>query len=138
MINNPYSQYLENQVTTATPGKLLVMTYDAAIRFIKLAAEKMTEHKLDEQSANIIKAQNILLELISSLNTKVDPQLAANLHSIYNYMFDRLTEANLHDDQQALAEVLDIMTELRSTWAEAELMIRSGSTAGTETSARAA
>ena len=46
MINNPYSQYLENQVTTATPGKLLVMTYDAAIRFIKLAAEKMTEHKL--------------------------------------------------------------------------------------------
>ncbi|HOM72639.1 MAG TPA: flagellar protein FliS, partial [Armatimonadota bacterium] len=71
-------------------------------------------------------------------NTKVDPQLAANLHSIYNYMFDRLTEANLHDDQQALAEVLDIMTELRSTWAEAELMIRSGNTAGTETSARAA
>ena len=53
-------------------------------------------------------------------------------------MFDRLTEANLHDDQQALAEVLDIMTELRSTWAEAELMIRSGNTAGTETSARAA
>jgi flagellar protein FliS len=124
--NNPYNQYVENQVTTATPGKLLVMAFDAAIRFARVAAEKMQEHKLDEQNANIRRVQNILLELVSSLDARTDPQLAANLQSIYTYMFDRLTHANIRDDAAALEEVTEMLMELRNTWAEAELLVRSG------------
>jgi flagellar secretion chaperone FliS len=123
---NPYSQYLENQIKTATPGRLLVLTYDAAIRFARLAAERMKEGRLDEQSANIIKVQNILLELMSSLDPQVDRQLAANLSSLYSYAFDRLTQANIHDDTGALEEVTSLLTELRETWAQAESMLRTG------------
>ena len=137
-MNDPYSKYLENQVTTATPGKLLVMTFDAAIRFARIAAEKMKEGKLDEQSANIIKVQNILIELISSLDMRVDSQLAANLQSIYNFMVDRLTQANIRDDEAALQEVIEMLTELRETWAEAELLVRSGGAPRTGVQARAA
>jgi flagellar protein FliS len=137
-INNPYSQYLENQLTTATPGKLLIMTYDAAIRFARTAAEKMSEHKLDEQNANIKKVQNILLELISCLDPKVDRQLAANLNSIYNFMFDRLTQANIRDDSKMLNRVIDMLIELRDTWAEAELLVRSGGSPRVAVEARVA
>lgn len=126
--NNPYSQYMENQLTTATPGKLLVITFDAAIRFARVAAEKMSQHKLDEQSKNIRNVQNILLELTSTLDSRTDPQLASNLQSIYTYMFDRLTYSNIKDDASALEEVTEMLTELRNTWAEAELLVRSGAT----------
>ncbi|MCL6518698.1 MAG: flagellar export chaperone FliS [Armatimonadetes bacterium] len=125
-VNSPYSQYVENQFKTASPGKLLLMAYDAAIRFAKTAAEKMKEGKLDQQSENIRKVQNIVLELISSLDMNVDRQLAENLYSLYSYIFDRLTHANIKDDQRALEEVIQILSELRQTWAEAELLARSG------------
>lgn len=137
-MNNPYSQYQLNQLTTATPGKMLVMTFDAAIRFANTAADKMREHKLDEQNTNIRKVQNILLELISSLDMKADTQIAANLQSLYNYMFDQLTQANIHDDARALAEVTEMLTELRTTWADAELLVRSGGKAKVELEKRAA
>lgn len=120
---NPYSQYVENQVKTAAPGKLLLMAYDAAIRFGNSAREKMKERNIPEQSANITKMQNILLELISSLNPKADEKLAANLDALYTYMFDRLTQASIRDELKALEEVLQILTELRAVWAEADQMI---------------
>lgn len=137
-MNNPYSQYSANQLTTATPGKLLVMTYDAAIRFARVASENMKEHKLDEQSANINRVQNILLELISCLDHKADSHLAANLHSIYDYMFNKLTQANIRDDVDALDEVIEMLSELRTAWADAELLIRSGGTAKVGLEAKAA
>jgi len=135
---NPYTQYRQTQLTTATPGKLLIMAYDAAIRFARTAAEKMQQGRLDEQSSNIIKVQNIILELISSLDVKVDPQLAANLQSIYSYMFDRLTQANIKDDARALQEVIRMLEELRSAWADAERTVRSGGLPGAGAGRKAA
>lgn len=125
-VSNAYSQYQENQLKTVTPGKLILMAYDGAIRFTRTAAEKMRDGKLDEQSANITKAQNIILELISSLDMKIDPQLADNLYSLYTYVFDRLTHANVRDDIAALDESIQILGEMRSAWAEAEFALRSG------------
>ncbi len=127
--NDPYSKYLENQIMTASPGKRLLMTYDGAIRFARAAQESMKKGDLYEQGNSIRKAQNILLELMASLNPKVDRQLTANLDALYTYMFDRLTHANLHDDQQPLEEVLGLLTELREAWAEADTIVRSGTQA---------
>jgi len=125
-LNSPYEQYIRAQFTTATPGKLLLMAYDGAIRFAKVAAEKMKEGKLDEQSANIRKCQNIIAELMSSLNPEVNRQLADSLFALYSYLFDKLTRANISDDSQALDEVIAILTELRAAWAEADATVRTG------------
>jgi len=137
-VSSPYSQYQATQLNTQTPGKLLLMTYDAAIRFTYAAAENMNAGRLDEQSSNIRKAQNIILELISSLDMDKDRQLAANLYNLYTYMFDRLTHANIRDDLAALEETLGILAEMRATWAEAELSIRTGVPAGGELLRKAA
>jgi flagellar protein FliS len=123
-VTDPYSQYVDNQIKTASPGKLLVMAYDAAIKFGRM--EKMKEGDLFEQSTSIRKVQNILLELMASLDPKVDRQLTANLDALYTYMFDKLTHANVHDDVKAIEEVVQIMTELRSAWEEAAMTARAG------------
>jgi flagellar secretion chaperone FliS len=125
-IKDPYAQYLENQIMTATPGKLLILTYDGAIKFARLALDGIRKYKLDEKSFNIGKVQNILIELMSTLNHDVDQQFAANLDALYTYMFDQLTAANLNDNIQILEEVIQILTDLRAAWMEAEMSARTG------------
>jgi flagellar protein FliS len=120
---DPYSKYIDNQVMTATPGKLLIMTYDAGIRFCRIAKQKVEAKDLYEKGRNITRAQNILLSLMSSLNPKFDEQLASNLDALYKYMFERLFQANLHNDTAILDEVIKIMMELREAWVEADLAV---------------
>jgi flagellar protein FliS len=125
-MKNPFSQYVDNQINTATPERLIVLAYDGAIRFAKAGLEAMKAHTLDVQSANIGKAQAIITELIVSLDDKASSELAASLASLYSYMFDRLTEANIHDNIGAIEEVISLLSDLRSAWADAEIMVRSG------------
>jgi flagellar protein FliS len=60
------------------------------------------------------------------LNHEIDPKLTANLEAIYTYCFDKLFYANVNDDLPSLEEVMTILTELRATWAEADLIAKSG------------
>lgn len=134
-VSNPYGKYLENQILTATPAKLLIMSYDAAVRFGRMAQESMRARKLNEQNTYINKCQDIILDLMSALNPKIDRQLTANLEAIYGHMFDKLTKANIHDDQKALEEVVKMLSELRETWIEAERASRAQAYAGRERAA---
>ncbi len=126
VMKNPFSQYVDNQINTATPGRLIVLAYDGACRFAKAGLAAMKAGKLDDQSANITRVQAIISELMASLDHKANSQLAGSLASLYNYMFDKLTEANIHDNAEALEEVIGLLTDMRSAWAEAEIMVRSG------------
>ena len=120
-----YAQYQQNSLLTASPAKLLLAAYDGAIRFCRIASEKMSEGKLDEQSVNVNKALAIVCELMSTLKEDVDPALVARLKMLYTYVIEKLAHANLHQDQACLAECVKILTQLRETWAEAEKIIQS-------------
>jgi flagellar protein FliS len=120
MLPNAYQQYQESQVFTASKGKLLLMTYDGAIRFIRQAQGHMAERRYEDQNACILKAQRILLELMSTLDSSIAPELAQYLLQLYEYLFNRLIQANVSDDLAILDEVLTHMAELRHAWAEAD------------------
>jgi len=49
----------------------------------------------------------------------VDERMAATLRSLYEYLYDRLTHANVRDDEGAVVEVIGHMSRLREAWAEA-------------------
>ncbi len=126
VMKNPFSQYTDTQINTATPGRLIVLAYDGAIRFAKTGMEGMKAGRLDVQSTSITRTQAILTELTSCLDRESNPELADSLASLYSYMFDRLTDANIHDNAGALQEVIGLLSDLRSAWADAEMMVRSG------------
>lgn len=128
-VSNPYAQYQSNQFTTAGPDKLLLMAYDGAIRFAKIGREKIKAGILDEKSLNFGKSQAIISELLITLNPEVAPELVANLANLYDYMFNRLTDANLNDDERAATEVIGILSDLRESWAQAAQMWREESAA---------
>jgi len=114
---NPYSQYKETQILTAGPGKLLLMLYDAAITSMEQALEFIKDKKkYDIVNRNLVKAQEIIGELLASLDLKVGGEFAKNMQSLYAYMIKRLIEGNLRKEDGPIREVLKYMKELKESW----------------------
>ncbi len=113
------TEYQQNQILTAGRGQLLLLVYDGALRFLGRARASMQARDLDQQHRNIVRGQALLLELVGSLDPTVDATLAASLHRLYDYLYNRLTHANVHDDEQALVEVIGHLARLREAWAQA-------------------
>lgn len=114
MLPTPIQKYQQLSVQTASPGQLILMMYDGAIRFVKLGIAAIEERDIGKAHNELIKAQRIINELMASLNTSVP--ISATLLSIYEYMNSRLIQANLKKDRAPADEVLEHLTELREAW----------------------
>jgi len=114
-----YEVYKDTEIQTADQGKLILMLYDGAIRFLNIAIDNMDFRKYDIVNNNIIKAQDIITELMLSLNMDQGGEIAKNLFNIYAYMKKRLLEGNIRKDPAILQEVVKHLTTLRSAWEEA-------------------
>lgn len=121
-MNNPYQQYQLQSVMTASPGELVVMLYNGCIRFIKQAIECINSKDLMGAHNAIIRAQDIIVEFMSTLDMKYE--ISHNLLALYDYLHRRLVEANVKKDTAILEEVLTFVTEFRDTWAEAVKITR--------------
>ncbi|MGD6878741.1 flagellar export chaperone FliS [Bacillus infantis] len=113
---NPYQSYQQNSVTTASPGELTLMLYNGCLKFINQAKKAITDKNIEAKNTNIQKAQNIIRELMVTLN--MDQEVSENMMSLYDYMNRQLIEANLKSDAAILDEVEGLVTEFRDTWKE--------------------
>jgi flagellar protein FliS len=118
MIANPYQTYQESQLETASQGKLLLMLYDGAIRFLTQASQALEQKRYQEAHNYILRAEDIITELMASLKLDVG-ELALNLYRLYEYFNWRLIQANIKRDVSMVLEVQTRLRELREAWAEA-------------------
>ncbi len=116
-LKNPYEQYQQNSVTTASPGELTLMLYNGCLKFITLGKQAIQENNIEAKNTNIIKAQKIIQEFMVTLN--MDQEISENLMQLYDYLHRQLIQANLKNDIAILEEVEGFVTELRDTWKEA-------------------
>ncbi len=123
-MNNQYIKYKEQSVTTATPEELTLMLYNGCIKFINLAEVYIDEKNYEKTNLNIQKAQNIVQELNITLN--MDYEISKNLRQLYTFVNERLLDANIKKDKQALFDAKDIVSDLRDTWKEAMALSRKG------------
>ncbi|MFV9510527.1 flagellar export chaperone FliS [Tepidibacillus sp. LV47] len=115
-VNHPYQTYQQNSVTTASPGELTLMLYNGCLKFIKQAKQAIQEKKIEEKNTNLIKAQNIIRELMVTLN--MDYEVAKHMMQMYEYILRRLIEANIKSDIEILNEIEGYVVEFRDTWRE--------------------
>ncbi len=121
-----YQQYQIMQTQTADRGELVVMLYQGAIKFLTRASTAMRGGNLQDAHNNIIRSQDIVAELMSSLDLDVG-EIAHNLFRVYEYMHYRLVEANLRKDPQIIDEVAGLLRELLPAWQSAAKEVRAGS-----------
>lgn len=117
MLSNPHQKYQQSSVQTASPGQLIVMLYDGAIRFVRQSIEAIDAYDIETANDKLIKAQNIIHELVASLDLQY--AIATDLARIYEYMLYQLINANLKKDKEPALEVLTYLIELKETWVSA-------------------
>lgn len=119
MIANPYQQYQESHLETASQGKLLLMLYDGAIRFLTQAHQALESKNYQDSHNFILKAEDVITELMACLRFDVGGEIALNLYRLYEYMNWRLIQANIKRDASMVVEVQTRLRELREAWVEA-------------------
>lgn len=117
---NSVSAYKETSVRTASGGKMILMLYDGAIRNIDAAIGHLESgtKQLDLVNNAVLKAQDIITELMASLDFDKGGDIAPKLFGLYRFFNEQLMEANLHKDAAPLKSVRSMMSELRSAWAQ--------------------
>jgi flagellar protein FliS len=110
-----YKNYREVEIETASGLRLVVMLYAGAIKFLNIAKEGIKTRKLDIANNNIIKAQDIISELMTSLNFDAG-EIAHNLYSLYIYINRRLLEANIEKNSEIINETIHLLNTLKTAW----------------------
>jgi flagellar protein FliS len=108
--------YQDNSVTTQSKGRLIVLLYDGAIKFMKLAIKELEANNFEAKGKYINKAQDIINELNAVLDMNVGGEIATNLRKLYSFMSNRLSEANIKRDPKMIHEVIELMEELNQSW----------------------
>jgi len=109
--------YLNTSVDTLDAGKLIVLLYDKLEEKLQLAIDRLNNGDMMGKGNAILKSQDIIMELLSSLNLKAG-QIAVNLQALYLFMFRELNRINLEKDVEALKKILKAVQELKSAWVE--------------------
>lgn len=114
--NRGYNAYAKNKILTASPAELTLMLYEGAIKFCNIAIAAVEEKDVEKANNNIMKVQNIIGEFLSTLDHKYP--VAKDFENVYNYLMDRLMEANMKKDKEILEEILEHLRTMRDTWKE--------------------
>ena len=113
---NGIAAYQDSTVSTQSKGRLIVMLYDGAIKFMRLAIKELEANNYEAKGRYINKAQDIINELNVVLDTDAGGEIATNLRKLYCFMSNRLSEANIKRDPQMIRDVIKLMEELNQSW----------------------
>jgi flagellar protein FliS len=109
--------YQQSSVLTASPGQLVVMLYDGARRFLFQAAAAMREGSVATAHQRLRRAEDILSELLATLDHDRGGEVASRLQGLYVFFLAELNRARLHQEPERVDFVHEQLGELREAWA---------------------
>ncbi len=123
--NKRLASYQSVAVATASPGKLILMLMEGALRFLNAAEDgfKLGEMRRRHEAVhnNLLRAQNIVTELQRCLNLREGGEFAITMFRLYDFMNTRLMEANVRKEPDNIRVVHRLLGEIREAW---EQMLR--------------
>lgn len=118
-MTNPYQKYKATSVQSASREKILLLLYEGAIKFTKLAVKACEEKKIADRGMNIGRAFDIIMELNNTLDHKVGGEISKNLEQLYIFMMEQYTKANISGDPTPLRSNLKMLETLYEGWQQA-------------------
>lgn len=122
MVYNVASAYQNNKINTASPAELTLMLYEGAIKFCNIAIIGIEEKDVSKTHNNIMKAEKIIKYLQSTLDYKY--AVAKDFDKVYDYLYQRMIQANIGKDKDMLNEILGHLREMRDTWKEVMKIVK--------------
>ena len=118
MNNYAQDQYMKTQVLTADRGKLVVILYEGAIKFLKFSQDGIAKNNAEERNNNLVQALQIIDELRTTLNISEGKEIARSLNALYLFMSKHLAAANIQNSSRMIKEVINMLATLNEAWTE--------------------
>ena len=117
-------------VADATPTRLVQVMFEQILASLATARGCMRRIENNLPLNEVItkgQAMSVAIRLIGQLNETLDMQrggqIAANLRSLYDYMLNRLTQANVNNDAPIVDEVYGLLAKIKASW---DQLVRDG------------
>lgn len=115
-MKNAYQKYKATAIQSASKETILLMLYEGAIKFTKLAIKGAEEKNIADRCHNIGRAYDIIMELNNTLDHKVGGEVAAQLEQLYMFIMEQYTKANISGDPAPLRAALKVIENLHEGW----------------------
>lgn len=116
---NAYKTYKNNSVNYASREQLLLMLVEGAVKFAKIGRQAILDKDIKRAHENIVKTQDIVYELMVTLDIEKGGDWAVSLMSVYEFITRKLVDANMKKDIAILDEIIPLIEEIRDIWDQA-------------------
>lgn len=124
MISNPYKQYQQSSIMTASREELTMLLYNGAIKFCNQSIEAIENKNIQKAHNCNIKAQNIIIELQETLDKNYI--YAKDINNIYNFIRELLMEGNITKDKEKIEQAASLIREFRDLWQQVVNKVKKG------------
>lgn len=111
-----YGAYQRIQAETSSPAQLVALLYNALLTDLKRSEQALAARDLELASNRLVHAQDIVLELLASIDHSVEGELPRQLSGLYEYMYQRLVHANVRKDAAIVREVTELIRPIAEAW----------------------
>ncbi len=120
MINNAYSAYKKQSITTMTPMEIVVKLYSETERQLNRAIYFIEQKDFENANHALVKSQDIINALRSVLD--MDIPMSKNLDSLYDYFNREILAANMKKDTEIIKTILPMIGELKDAFTQVAAM----------------
>ena len=110
------ARYVQDSVSTASPGRLLVMLYDRLALDLVQAGDALARADRSTAHQRLLHAQRIVTELSTTLDHTAGWSGSVGLASLYAWLGSELVWVNIHGDQARLRGCIAVVEPLRDSW----------------------
>lgn len=117
-------KFVKNMVESASPTQLVALLYDGAIQWVYMAKQELAKNK-DASLPNwtnychyVNMGVKIMTHLQETLDHSHAPEMAENLFDLYDFIKNKLLDANAKKDENMLDDSLVILKEIKVSWKE--------------------
>jgi flagellar protein FliS len=119
-LNNQQSKtanaYLRTRVLTASPEELRLMLLDGAIKFARQGREGLATRNFEASFNGLCQCRDIVMELITTIRSEVNPELASNVKALYTFIYTQLVEGGHEKNVVKLDKAIELLEYERETW----------------------
>jgi len=132
---DPYREYQAAACTGRSAVELVVMLFEALARFLEQGKERIEQEDVEGSHTALVKAQRIVVHLLSNVNEDDGGEAAQRLKGLYLFVLEKIVVANFRKSTKAIDEAMQVVLILQETWAELEAQERAHSPASAEAQA---
>jgi len=112
------THYQQAQFATADRGRILILMFDGALRFLNQAEAALRADRIEEFAGQLGRAQAVIAELLHTLDHKGGGAIASELERLYRFMLEHLVEANVKKSPMHVAQVRHLLAIIADSYRE--------------------